>query len=130
MTGLSAVGIFRKDIPFLESISTVSYENIFRMYSTDNSDSNNFLYYNLSNSVYFPKKLPSNLYYTITLNRRLPWTAISYNEYRTIDLWWMIALANDIYNPVYYPAPGSQLKIIKPEFVKLILNEITKQVKQ
>jgi len=130
MTGLSALGVFRKDLDFLETVPSISYENIFRMYSTENTESSNFYYFNILNSVYFPDNIPTGSYYTITLNKRLPWTAISYNEYRTIDLWWIIALANKIYNPVYYPAPGSTLRIIKPEYVKLIFDEITLQTKQ
>lgn len=130
MIGLSALGGFRKDINLLEKIPSISYENIFRMYLTENTDNTNFYYYNLLNSVYFPDDIPSSIYYAITLNKRLPWTAISYNEYRTTDLWWLIVLANKIHNPVYYPAPGSTLRIIKPEYVKLIFNEITAQIKQ
>ena len=107
MTGLSALGVFRKDISFLDSIPNVSYENVFRMYVTEDSMDGNFLYYNLLNSVYFPKNLPANTFYTIEINKRLPWTAISYNEYRTIDLWWLIVLVNNIYNPIFYPSPGS-----------------------
>lgn len=130
MTGLSALGGFRKDINNLERIPSISYENIFRLYLTENQNSSNFYYYNILNSVYFPENIPTGIYYEITLNKRLPWTAISYNEYRTTDLWWLIVLTNKIFNPVYYPAPGSVLKIIKPEYVKLVLNEITSQIKQ
>jgi hypothetical protein len=130
MTGLSALGVFRKDLDFLETVPSVSYENIFRMYSTENTKASNFYYFNILNSVYFPDNIPTGSYYTITLNKRLPWTAISYNEYRTTDLWWIIALANKVYNPVYYPAPGSTLRIIKPEYVKLVFDEITSQTKQ
>jgi hypothetical protein len=130
MTGLSALGVFRKDLDFLETVPSVSYENIFRMYSTENTEASNFYYFNILNSVYFPDNIPTGSYYTITLNKRLPWTAISYNEYRTTDLWWIIALANKVYNPVYYPAPGSTLRIIKPEYVKLVFDEITSQTKQ
>ena len=130
MTSLSALGVFRQNVTGLSQIPSVSYENIFRVYSTENSSNTNFYYFNLLNSVYFPENIPTSMYYTITLNKRLPWTAISYNEYRSTDLWWLIALTNNIFNPIYYPAPGSILKIIKPEFVKLILNEITAQIKQ
>ena len=130
MTSLSALGEFRGNIKVLDTIPSISYENIFRTYFTENTDSTNFFYYNLMNSVYFPDNIPTAAYYTITLNKRLPWTAISYNEYRTIELWWLIVLANKIFNPVYYPGPGSVLKIIKPEFVKIILNDIMSQIKR
>jgi len=130
MISLSGLGEFRGNIKVLNTLPNVSYENIFRTYFTENTDSTNFFYYNLVNSVYFPENIPPSIYYTITLNKRLPWTAISYNEYRTIDLWWLIVLANKIFNPVYYPNPGSTLKIIKPEYVKIILSDIMSQIKQ
>lgn len=129
MTGLSALGFFRKDITFLEDIPNISYENIFRMYLNEDASGNKFLYYNLINSVYFPKNLSSNMFYTIEINRILPWTAISYNEYRTTDLWWVIVLTNNIFNPIYFPKPGTKLKIIKPEYIKILLSEITNQLK-
>ena len=129
MIGLSALGSFRRDLRVLGENPEVSYENIFRMYSTENTDQGNFLYYNLLNSVYLPDTLSPTTYYTITLNRRLPWTAISYNEYRTIELWWLIALTNKVFNPVLYPAPGTRLNIIKPELVKTVINDITTQLK-
>ncbi|NBO99665.1 MAG: hypothetical protein EBU90_06000 [Proteobacteria bacterium] len=124
MIGLSALGIFRRDVKVLGDNPEISYENIFRVYTTENNDQSNFLYFNLLNSVYLPGQLTVDSYYTITINRIMPWTAISYNEYRTIDLWWLIALANGIDNPIQYPAPGTTLKIIKPELVQDIINEI------
>lgn len=124
MRSLSAVGPFRKDVNILGENPEISYENIFRVYNTEGTDGGNFLYYNLLNSVYLSDNLQPNTYYTITINRIMPWTAISYNEYRSIDLWWLIVLANGIINPVKYPAPGTVLKIIKPEFIPAILNDI------
>jgi hypothetical protein len=130
MIGLSALGSFRRDLRVLGENPEVSYENIFRVYSTENTDQGNFLYYNLLNSVYLPDTLSPTTYYTITLNRRLPWTAISYNEYRTIELWWLIALTNKVFNPTSYPAPGTKLNIIKPELVKTVINDISTQLKR
>lgn len=129
MISLSALGPYRRDLKSLGENPEISYENIFRVYSTENSNQSNFLYYNLLNSVYLPANLSPTTYYTITINRRLPWTAISYNEYRTIELWWLIALTNNIFNPVQYPSPGTTLKIIKPELVKVIINDINTQLK-
>ena len=42
MIGLSALGAFRKDLDFLETVPSISYENIFRMYATENTDSSNW----------------------------------------------------------------------------------------
>jgi hypothetical protein len=130
MIGLSALGSFREDIASLAQLSQNSYENIFRMYPTEDTQTKTFLYYNLLNSIYIPTPLQSDTYYTITLNRIMPWTVISYDEYKTMNLWWLIVLANNIYNPIMYPPAGTRLNIIKPSFVPAIINNINVQLKQ
>lgn len=128
MTSLSALGFFRNDNSLFAQLPDNSYETIFRMYSTKYFSNQEYFYYNLLNTVYFPKNIPSAFYYVITLNRLLPWTAISYNEYQTMNLWWLICLVNQIDNPVKYPVPGTQLRIIKTEYIRQILDEIKAQL--
>lgn len=131
MNSLSALGFFRNDINdiALDTISDESYENIFRIYQTEDPDNQiNFYYYNLLNSIYLPGNIPPAYYYTVTLKRATPWTVISYNEYKTINLWWLILLVNNIKNPVLFPEAGSVLKIVKQPFIKLILNDIRQQL--
>jgi len=128
MTSLSALGFFRNDNAQFSELPDNSYENIFRMYSTRYFSNQEYFYYNLLNTVYFPKKIPSAFFYVITLNRLLPWTSISYNEYQTMNLWWLICLVNQIDNPVKYPVPGTQLKIIKTEYIRQILDDIRTQL--
>lgn len=128
MTSLSALGFFRNDNAQFSELPDNSYENIFRMYSTRYFSNQEYFYYNLLNTVYFPKKIPPAFFYVITLNRLLPWTSISYNEYQTMNLWWLICLVNQIDNPVKYPVPGTQLKIIKTEYIRQILDDIRTQL--
>ena len=128
MTSLSALGFFRKDTSLFSEIPENSYENIFRIYTSKYFSDKEFYFYNILNSIYIPKDVPPAYYYTITINRLLPWTAISYNEYRTMNLWWLICAVNQISNPVRYPVPGTQLKIIRPEFVRTILDNIKTQL--
>lgn len=127
MIGLSALGPYREDITFLTPLQKNAYENIFRMYSTE--DEGNTLFYNIINSVYIPTPLQPGTFYTITTQRMMPWTVISYDEYKTINLWWLIVLANNIYNPIQYPPAGSTLNIIKPRFVPTILDNIAQQLR-
>lgn len=128
MTSLSALGFFRRDTSLFSEIPENSYENIFRIYTSKYFSDKEFYFYNILNSIYIPKDVPPAYYYTITINRLLPWTAISYNEYRTMNLWWLICAVNQISNPVRYPVPGTQLKIIRPEFVRTILDNIKTQL--
>jgi prophage DNA circulation protein len=131
MIGLSALGPFRTDVEFaLPALPENSYENIFRIYTTEGKTTNQQLYYNILNSVYIPTPLVPGTYYAITLQKSVPWTVISYDEYRTINLWWLIVLANNILNPVLYPSAGTTLNIIKPQFISNIINSINTQLKQ
>jgi hypothetical protein len=119
--GLSALGDFQKDILSLQRPSEFQYENFFRMYLTEDSQ----YFYNLfSFSVYILDELDPSTYYEITIDRKLPWTAISYNEYRNMDLWWLIMIVNKIYNPLNFPDQGSKLKILYPQYVKSILTKL------
>ena len=58
------------------------------------------------------------------IQENLPWTTISFNAYGNIELWWLIMLVNKIYNPIKGATSGMVLKIIKPEFIPSILQEI------
>ena len=128
MTSLSALGFFRKDSNLFSDLPDNSYENIFRMYSSKYFSNKEFFFYNILSSVYLPKDIEPTFYYVTTVNRLLPWTAISYNEYRTMNLWWLICAVNQITNPVKYPTPGTQLKIIKTQYVRTILDNIRFQL--
>jgi len=119
--GLSALGDFQRDVLSLQRPSEFQYENFFRMYLTEDSQ---YFYNLLSFSVYILDELDPSTYYEITVDRRLPWTAISYNEYRNIDLWWLIMIVNKIYNPLNFPEQGSKLKILYPQYVKTILTKL------
>jgi hypothetical protein len=119
--GLSAIGDFQRDVLSLQRPSEFQYENFFRMYLTEESQ---YFYNLLSFSIYILDELDPSTYYEITVDRRLPWTAISYNEYRNIDLWWLIMVVNKIYNPLNFPDQGSKLKILYPQYVKTILTKL------
>lgn len=119
--GLSAIGDFQNKILSLPKLSDYQYENFFKLYLTEN---NQYYYNMLSFSAYFLDELDTSVYYEIDINKSIPWTAISYNEYRTMSLWWLIAIVNKIYNPLKYPEPGTKLKIIYPQHIKTIITRI------
>jgi hypothetical protein len=119
--GLSAIGDFQNKILSLPKLTDYQYENFFKTYLTEN----NQYYYNLlSFSAYFLDELDPSSYYEIDVQKSIPWTSISYNEYRTINLWWLIAIVNKIYNPLKYPDAGTKLKIIYQQHIKTIIARI------
>ena len=119
-------GNYQNKIKALPSLKNTRYENIFKLYKNENI---NQYYYNLLQSIYLPENINDDFIYYQLVNERIPWTIISFNAYKTIDLWWLICLTNKIYNPVKYPDRGTLLKIIKPIYVNTILNEIKLSLK-
>lgn len=123
--GMSAIGGFQKDISTLTELNNFQYENYFKVYLTEN---NQYFYNLLSFTVYFLDELDVSTYYEIDVLKNMPWTAISYNEYRTIHLWWLIMVVNKIYNPLSFPKPGEKLKILLPQFVKIVLEKLKNEL--
>ena len=123
--GLSAVGDYQKNILSLPKLNEYQYENFMKMYLTED----NQYYYNLQSfSIYFLDELDTTTYYEIQLNKQMPWTSISYNEYRTIELWWLILLVNKIYNPLEFPKAGTKLKILFPQYVRTVLTKLNNEL--
>ena len=119
--GISAVGDYQKNILSLPRLSDYQYENFFKMYLTEDSQ---YFYNLLSFSVYILDELDPSSFYEMQMDRSMPWTAISYNEYRTMDLWWLIMVVNKIYNPMEFPQAGTKLKILYPQFVRAVLTKL------
>jgi hypothetical protein len=123
--GLSAIGDFQKNVDVLSKLGQYKYENFLKLYLTEN----NQYFYNLQSfSVYFLNEIEPSTYYEIRVDRSMPWTAISYNEYRTMDLWWLIMVVNKIYNPLSFPNAGSSLKILYPQYVRQVITKLTNEL--
>jgi len=114
------MGNRQNTISDLPQLKTTRYENIFKLYKTGNSQ----YFYNLLQSVYLPDSIDDSLVYYQQVTQKMPWTVISFNAYKTIDLWWLICLTNKVFNPIKSPDTGTILKIIKPQYVPTVLNEL------
>jgi hypothetical protein len=114
----------QKDISQLPAISRDRYENIFNVYTTKKDDSA-YYYYNILKKVSIDtENIAPDVFKYIQVSRRLPWTAISYQEYSTQHLWWLILLTNNIINPIILPKTGDVLKIVRREYVKEIISQV------
>jgi len=119
-------GEFQSQIANLPSLKSFRYENILKLYKT-NVDQ---YYYNLIQSVFLPDKISEDYVYYQLITTKMPWTAVSFNAYKTIELWWLICLTNKVYNPVKFPDENKLIKIIKPQFVSTVINEINNSIKK
>jgi nucleoid-associated protein YgaU len=109
-----------KDLPRLKQ---ENYENIFNVYT----DKDNRYYYNLLQTVIIPDNLPNGYYQTYNAVYGDTWPFISYKNYDTPNLWWVITSVNNILDATKQPEPGTVLKILKPKAVSLVLNQLTTQ---
>lgn len=118
-------GQYQNNIKALPNLNAYRYEKIFKLYQTSNSQ----YFYNLLQSVFLPEKIDPRTLFYLTIKKSQPWTMVSFNAYQTIELWWLILLVNNIYNPFELPKAGTVIKIIKPEFIPQILKEIDAALK-
>jgi len=115
----------RQDLTDLPPISLYSYENFLNVYK--DSD-NGYNFYNLLRSVNI---MPTNNNtvedeYITTFSDT--WISIAYKHYNTLDLWWLVCVYNQIVDATKRPKPGTTLKLLKKEYVGVVLSELTKQV--
>jgi len=120
-----AEGSFRNDIKQLSKLDDFAFENIFKVYQEEG----NYYFYNILKTINFDGVLSSDIYYDYTIKGEIPYTALSYEIYEDIKLWWLIVVVNGINNPVEFPKRGTVLKIIKPAYVREVLNIINQQLK-
>jgi len=105
----------------LPRLNSTKYENIFNIYT----DVDNKYYYNLLQTIAFPDNLPNSFFIQYVVGNQDAWSLISYKMYNTIDLWWIILLANAITNPLEPLIPGTVLKIPNAAIVQDVLAQIT-----
>lgn len=117
--------VHNNDVSALVPLTEFSYENIFKVFQDDV-----FYSYNILRKVTIPDDLDETFFDYVTIPARMAWTLISYKEYGTILLWWLICATNKISNPVFLPDAGTVVKIIKPQFVRLVLDQIKTQLSE
>lgn len=114
----------QNNIPELPYLENFRYENLFNVYQTADDK----YFYNLLSKVNFPEEIDETFYTIYTVpNDSVSWTFISNKFYGTTLLWWLICSANKIQNPVYFPAPGTELKILNPSVVRNIIQQVISQ---
>lgn len=118
------LGKFNNDITNLVPLTEFNYENIFQVYQDGD-----FFSYNILRKVNMPDDMDPEFFDWVEVTAGMAWTIISYREYGTILLWWLVCATNKIQNPTALPTPGTILKLIKPKYVRVVLDEIKKQLK-
>ena len=115
-----------KQIEFedLPQLSIYRYENFFNIYT----DKNGERFYNILRSI---NLFPANSvaveddYYSKPHDT---WYSISYNYYKTPDLWWLVCTYNQIFDASKKIESGTLLKLLKPQHVGYVLQELNQQI--
>jgi hypothetical protein len=115
----------QNDISELSRLARDRYENIFNVYSLQNQDTKHYFYNILKKITIDTNNIDPDAFKYIKLNRRIPWTAISYQEYETQHLWWLILATNKKLNPLILPQIGDVLRIIRNDYVEEILGQLS-----
>lgn len=110
----------QNDVAELPILGDYELENIFNVHTTPEGH----YFYNLVDTVRFPKDLAPTLYDTYSIGPGDHWNTISYKYYGTIKLWWLICAVNNIDNPMIMPPPGFTIKVIKSSVVPHILSQL------
>lgn len=124
---MSFTGRIQDEIPDLPILGRERYENIFNVYTTQKDENSFYYYYNILNKVVIPESIDENIFDTITLNRKLPWTTLSFQLYQTINLWWLLFLVNKPKN-IFVAEPGIAYKYIRQEYIDQIINDLSEQI--
>jgi hypothetical protein len=120
-------GTFQNNIKELPSLNKTRYERIFKVYNVEDSPKK-FFFYNINKGIKIDVDNIDETYTTtLVINGNIPWTTLSYNIYGTIYLWWLIKLINPDTN-IFHVESGSTIKIIKPEYVDVVIDFISSQL--
>ena len=106
----------------LEPLSPENFENVLNVYQTED----NMYFYNLLQTIHFPKNLPITLFETYKIIYGDTWPLISFKTLNTPNLWWIILLVNHIDNPLTPLVPSTIIKIPTKALVDEVLFEIKK----
>lgn len=99
--------------------------NLFNVYN----DKDGNPYFNINRTIYFKDvaNLPPAAFVSYQIKESDTWTSISYDNYATHTLWWLICSYNNIMDPTTFPEPGTIIKLPTNSVVDLVLKQIREQ---
>lgn len=97
------------------------YNNLFYLYHS----SENIPFTLKNRSVAFPDDINSPIYQIKYISVDIPWTVLSHNIYGTVDYWWVLSSLNQSH--VFYAKEGTEIRIINPDYIDEIVENIKNQ---
>jgi hypothetical protein len=121
------LGNYQSDIKSLSSLSITAYERIFKLYTTE-KNTKEFLFYNILKKIEIPDTIDDELVSFYNVKSDMPLTILAYKIYGDMKLWWLLFLINKktLEANRFVVSGGVQIEYIKPEYLSLVLSQITK----
>jgi hypothetical protein len=116
----------QNNISDLPKLSVYRYENFFNIYTDEKAE---IKFYNLLRGINVFQADNSDVEEKYIIQTSDTWASIAWKKYKTIELWWLICAYNQIQNPIDFPDSGTIIKILKPEYVSMVINELKRQIK-
>lgn len=118
-------GQYQNYINDLPNLEIYRYENIFKVYQIGGD---NVYFYNIIKNIQVPDDINNQVFDIITLPAQTPLTTLSYSLYGTTYLWWLVCIINGIQNPFDPINAGKQIKVLKKQYLKPVLDAIKQQL--
>lgn len=113
----------KKDIPEINT-SLFKFENYFNVYENESG----IRFFNLLKNIsIFPAENSEAEDEYITAYTDT-WYSIAYKYYNNLNLWWIICLYNKEINPFKQLKFNTSIKLLKPQYVNLVISELQKQL--
>lgn len=112
----------QNQIKELSKLETEKFENCFNVYQ----EADGKYFYNLIQNFIFPENLPLNFFNSYTAAYGDTWPFVSFKNYQTTNLWWLILAANGIQDATKQPVQGQVYKIPNINVVQEVLAQINK----
>lgn len=101
-----------------EKFNIKNWENLFNIYEDDEGNK----FFNMANSIQIDDDINPIFYDLYSANEYDNLLHISHKFYDDVNLWWIIAYANDLVNP--FDLGDKDLKILKKSVVAQIINSL------
>ena len=109
----------------LKKLDYRSLANIFNVYNTKKIEGNTKIYnLNRTVNVLGLDNIAEGNYFEYVVETSDTWTLISYKNYGTIRLWWLVLKMNNIIDPTQDPEVGTVLRLLNENLVNTLLTAI------
>jgi hypothetical protein len=99
--------------------------NLFNVYTLNKNGTNSYVY-NINRTINMVgiENMSNTNYSLYKVQNGDTWPLISYKNYNTTRLWWLVCKVNQKFDPTDEPEVGSTVKIINTSIVEAIIKSI------